>query len=464
MIRTCRQLLIWFALLLAGSAAAHAQVLTLYAITGSNGTSPIETPTGGLYGLGQIASGESRTYIFRVRTDASVRLSILTVTGAGFKIVDTSSPGITIAPAAPLDIRVQFTANTPGTFPATLRINDLLTDLQVTVVPSASVSAASPCSIPDGVTINFGRTQQNTQVTCTISLQNPFSQTLTISPVSVGGTGFSTSAGVSVTIPANGTASFTITFLPPTASALSGTLTLGVRSYALQGVGFLPPMPTPIFTFDSTSISSGQQRTLTVSLPSPAPTTASGNITFTFASDAAGIPDDAAIQFVATSKRVVSFSVKAGDTAVLLNSQPNAVFSTGTTRGRITFSIDANPYGFTRDPAVLLVNASPITFTATGATRRGNDLDVTIAGFDNTYTAGSMLFTFFDRNGAQLGAAIPANFIPDFTAFYAGKTAGSAFNIRVTFPTSGNASLVGGVEATMSNSIGVTKTDRLSFP
>ncbi len=87
-----------------------------------------------------------------------------------------------------------------------------------------------------------------------------------------------------------------------------------------------------------------------------------------------------------------------------------------------------------------------------------------VSGFDNTYAAGSMSFTFYDRTGNMMGAAITADFTSKFHAFYQGQTAGSSFLMRVTFPVTGDASTVGGVEATLSNAVGSVRTPRLSFP
>jgi len=76
--------------------------------------------------------------------------------------------------------------------------------------------------------------------------------------------------------------------------------------------------------------------------------------------------------------------------------------------------------------------------TASSATRRASDLDVVVSGFDNTYAAGSMSFTFYDRTGNMMGAAITADFTSKFHAFYQGQTAGSSFLMRVTFPVTGS--------------------------
>ena len=106
---------------------------------------------------------------------------------------------------------------------------------------------------------------------------------------------------------------------------------------------------------------------------------------------------------------------------------------------------------------------APIAIASSGATSRANQLDVVISGFDNTYSAGAMSFTFFDRNGGSI-ASISADFTADFRAFFQNQTAGSSFLMRLTFGVTGDVSKVGAVEVALNNSVGTVRTPRLNFP
>ena len=87
-----------------------------------------------------------------------------------------------------------------------------------------------------------------------------------------------------------------------------------------------------------------------------------------------------------------------------------------------------------------------------------------VTGFDNTYTIGPMAFTFYDRAGGVIAAGIQSDFSSSFRSFYQGKILGSSFLMRITFPVTGDASSVGGLDATLNNSAGSVHTQRIGFP
>ncbi len=239
---------------------------------------------------------------------------------------------------------------------------------------------------------------------------------------------------------------------------------MGPRTYALAGTGFLAPLPALIWTFDTTAISSGEQHALSLQLSAPSTVAAAGSVTLTFLPATSAVINDSAVQFVATSKRVASFAVSAGSTAITLNAQPNIVFSTGTTAGTLTFTVDPGIFGLSGSPSTSLTTvAAPISLASSGATSRANQLDVVISGFDNTYSMGAMSFTFFDRNGGSI-AGFPADFTADFHAFFQNQAAGSSFLMRLTFGVTGDVSKVGAVDVALSNSAGTVRTPRLNFP
>jgi len=261
------------------------------------------------------------------------------------------------------------------------------------------------------------------------------------------------------------TASATLTFVAGAATSFAGTLTVGTRTYALSGVGYSQPLPTPVWTFDSATIRSGEQHTLAIGFATPSPVTASGFVTLTFAPTVSAVSDDVSVVFVATSQRVVSFTVNAGDSALTLNGQPSIVFGTGTTAGHITFTVNAGAYGIMGQAnTTLTVAPAPIALTQTSATSRANELDIVVTGFDNTYTAGPMSFTFYDTGGKPMGGAITADFSSNFTAFYQAQVGGSTFLMRVSFPVTGNVATVGSVQASLNNAAGSVSTGSLAFP
>lgn len=461
-------------LLALAPALLEAQVV-LYSL---NGIAP--SPLGSVHGYGQVAAGDTMIVRYRALNTgtASVTITCLNVkntTGAGFAIVNSSSTPFVVAAGQPMDFFVGFSATAITSYAATLQVGTgTATDacggtiesaiLLATVVPAPILSVAAPCTGPDSnKNISFGRIVQGRQEACTLSIMNPFPQALTVSPLVVTGAAFSTTSGNAVSIAAGQSVSFTIQFSPATGSAFSGTLTVGTRTYLLAGTGFSPPLSSLVWNFDSTTIGSGEQHTLSLQLSTAATVTAAGTMTLTFSPSVKAVADDAAVRFVATSTRAASFAVNAGATAITLNAQPNIVFSTGTTAGTLTFTVDSGIYGLSGSPVTSLTTApTPVALSSSAVTRRANELDVVISGFDNTYSIGSMSFAFVDRSGTAI-ASIPADFSTDFQTFFKGQT-GSSFLMRASFPVTGDATQVGGVTVVLNNVAGAVTTPRLKFP
>jgi len=166
--------------------------------------------------------------------------------------------------------------------------------------------------------------------------------------------------------------------------------------------------------------------------------------------------------FLATGTRSLPFSVIQGSTQILINNGTSALFQTGTSSGRIRFTISG--VSTDGDPTTTLtVPASPVSIDTATAARRTGNLDIALIGFDNTYSAGSMTFTFLDTSGGTLPpGAIRADFTPEFRAFFTKVFAGSTFQVRISFPVTGDTSGIGSVDVQMNNSAGV-KAQHLVF-
>jgi hypothetical protein len=72
-----------------------------------------------------------------------------------------------------------------------------------------------------------------------------------------------------------------------------------------------------------------------------------------------------------------------------------------------------------------------------------------------------MTFTFTYVSGQAL-PAIRADFSQDFRTFFTKAQAGSAFQVRVSFPITGDASAIGSVDVQFNNAAG-TKSQHLVF-
>ena len=195
-------------------------------------------------------------------------------------------------------------------------------------------------------------------------------------------------------------------------------------------------------------------------LPTAASSSASGNVNLAFLPDSTLATDDPAVVFLATGGRSLPFSITQGSTLISIGGQTSAVFQTGTTSGKIRFTLSGIQTA--SDPtATLTIPAAPISIDNASATRRTGDLDIQWSGFDNTYSAGVMTFTFSDISGHAL-PPVRADFSQDFRTFFTKASAGSAFQVRVSFPVTGDSSGIGSVDVQFNNSAGV-KSQHLVF-
>jgi hypothetical protein len=295
-------------------------------------------------------------------------------------------------------------------------------------------------------------------------LSNPGSQALTISTLSTTGAGFSVRpANLPFTLAPGQALALTIELNATTAGQLAGTLQVQARTYALAAIVFDGPLPKPVIQFDSTAFASGQQRAFTVKLAAPAQAAASGFLNVTFQPDAAGIGDDPAVLFLETGTRQVHFSVAAGQTAVTLEGRTSLTLQTGTSAGRLRFTFSGYGPGFAEDPTVsFTVPAAPVLIDKVVTLKSPDRLDVTLTGFDNSYSMGPMTFRFYDAAGNLIGQAVSADFSTAFRSFFVDGQRGSTFRVTVTFPVKNNGT-VAAVEGDLTNTAGTTRIARQNF-
>jgi hypothetical protein len=175
----------------------------------------------------------------------------------------------------------------------------------------------------------------------------------------------------------------------------------------------------------------------------------------------AGANLDSGIQFPSTGRRTVTFKVNQGDTVAHFGSDTSVTFQTGTTAGNIVFTVKLGYFSTTKTlpiaPAVVGVDSSTAQRTSAG-------LDLVLNAFDNTRSAASMTFTFFDQSGAQIPpGAITVDASAALGQFFASSDLGGVFGMHAFFPVNGNPHQVDSVEVQIVNSAGTARTARLPF-
>ena len=439
--------------------AAQAQ-LAMYVVDGSN-----ETPlaSNSVYQLRAMEAGDSQTVRLRVRNlgNAPAEITRFFVDGTGFAL-NRPLPPQTLATGAFLNATLTFSAAAAANYSANLQMNGLSVLVLVSATPGPVLTIPETCaSLPPGG-IEFGIVTRGQTKACSLTLTNSTNQQMAVSTISTS-SGFSVSAS-SMTLPVGQTLPLTVQFSSSAVGVVTGTLKIQNREYILRATSVNAALPAPIFEFETSPAMSGQQRKLMMRLPSPSPITATGQVNLAFTADSILAADDPAVMFVEANSRQAKFSVAEGQTTITFSGLPFTIFQTGTTAGRIRFTLSGIGSGISGDPeATVILAPSQIMIDKTIATRFPDRVEVVVTGFDNTFSAGGMSFRFFDGGGQPMTGAIAADFTADFRDFYARYPGGSMFRLTVRFPVTGNSYAVGGVEADVTNSAGTARTARLNF-
>ncbi|MEP7352197.1 MAG: choice-of-anchor D domain-containing protein [Acidobacteriota bacterium] len=463
---------IWFAALYLtlslGTVEAQSSI-TVSAITG-----PLETAliNGGTFLLGQTAVGDTASILLRVRnlSSAPVDITRYVALGAGFTLVARNVP-FTIAGNASYDAILYFTPTAAASYSANLQINTFATQLLASGIGPPDLTILPTCNTSDPHTILFGNVQKGQTRTCNFTLRNPGTTPMNIPAFFITGSEFINPQPLATpfTLAVGQTISFSIQFKTATVGVKSATLSIQSQTFTLTATSFDAPLPTPVLDFSGTltggpaTIASGQQVYVAMRLPSPAPFTSTGVLTMTLIPDSSLVTDDRAVVFLGTGLTSVPFSVQQGSTAVLLSGQIALGFQTGTTSGRIRFTLSQIASGFVSDPTVdLVIPRAPVELDLTQTGRTSGFLFVKLTGFDNTYSTGPLSFAFYNASGSLL-QTVPADFSKEFQAYYQGTLTGSLFNASLQFNVNNAADAVASVEVTLTNSAGTTHSGRIPF-
>jgi hypothetical protein len=449
------------------SAFAQLQVFVL------NGTTL--TPVGSSFSVGSAALGDTIETQFRVQNSSSQSVPLaVTLSGDGFAIQCLPAPNV--PPAEESAFCVDFTPMIFGSYSAILQVNNIEITLTGTAAAAATLTLpGSTTPLAAGAVINLGSVVINQSQTQTLTLSNSSSSGLTVNSVTVSGTGFNGPTGASFPLqigPGNQQA-FRVTFSPLSGIPYQGTLSIDGRTFPLTGQGLDPPLPSASIVFASTLGASAQQNSLTIPLSAASQISGTGTLTMAFQSSVAGVTDDPAIQFLSGPQRLATVSITPGATSAMIGGQSSMAFQTGTTAGTITFTLTLEDNA-AQNASLTIPPSAIILDTATAVWELGS-LSVAFSGFDNTYSASQLAFTFYDLTGNPLPqGAIDVNATSDFQQYFSTTQAGGSFALLAQFSVTGNmaqttsvatpiTSLIGSVTTQITNSIGTTTATQIPF-
>ena len=429
-----------------------------------------ETPVNGVYDVGSATSGDTIPTRFRVRNTGTgpATLQTLSLAGTGFQITAAPSLPYIIAPGSEAEFDVSFAPTAIGTYSAFVIVNTLNITLQGHCVAAAVLTVGGSTALAAGATIQFGSVTVGQTAQQSFTLSNPSSTALTVQSISVTGTGFSGPSGITtpVSIPSGQSVPFKVTFQPPAGQADQGVLSIDGRAFTLTGLGLTPSLATlpPVtISLASTAGASAQQNSLSINLGTPSQVSGSGTVSMTFIPSVTGVTDDPTVQFLSGKLRLATVNFTQGSSIGTFNGQPSIAFSTGATAGTITFSLTLDGQSQTQLRS-LTVTPAPIYLDTTTGLRKAGELDISLTGLDNTYSASQMTFTFYDLSGKVVEpGAIPVSAGSTFQQYFASTQVGGMFALLAKFPVTGDTTQIGSFSMQMTNSAGTTTVQNVQI-
>ena len=343
-----------------------------------------------------------------MRNTGSAPAAIDTILLSGYDFAIQSEPSLpyTLAPyvglASEAEIDVDFTPTIAASYSATLVVNTI--SIVLVSAPTAAVTLADGnTALNTGATVDFGSVAVGSTKTLGFLLSNLSPGNIDVGTLAVSGAYFAGPIGLSapVSLTPGQTASFKVSFAPQSGTLAQGVLTVGTSTFKLTGQGLSPPLPSASIVFASDVGASAQQNSVTIPLASASQVTGNGTLTH-------GVPIQRHRRRAMT--RQSNFcrarcgrppSASPWETPRPRSAaKPSMAFQTGATAGTITFTLTLGDNA--PQLSTLVIPPSTIVLDGFTAVRRYGALDVALSGFDNTYSASQLVFTFYDLKGLPL--------------------------------------------------------------
>jgi len=203
-------------------------------VTGANGTNPsngaalsLSTST---LAFGNVVDGGAGNLVLTIHNPGTGAVSItqFLFSSKDFNITGAVSLPIDIKPGQTVTLNIQFAPTTPGPVNSTLAITSDASTTPITVrltgtgTTGQTQIVVNPSPVPFGV-VTVGSTAQQT-----VTLSNPGTTALSVSQVSLSGSGFSMvgTLPLPMSIAPNGVGTFKVQFAPTAAGAANGTIAI----------------------------------------------------------------------------------------------------------------------------------------------------------------------------------------------------------------------------------------------
>ena len=210
-----------------GSNASDAQ--TMVALSGTGATPSSGTlasnPTTEAFGSVTDGTTQSQTVTLNNTGTATVNISQVAVSGAGFQVSGIATP-LALSPSQSTSFTISFDPQTAGSATGSVSITSDASDSTMTIALSGTgVTAGTLGSNP--ASLSFGSVSAGANQSLSETVTNTGGSSVTISAVAASGTGFSVSGITApVTLAAGQGTTFSVKFAPASAGSATGNLTV----------------------------------------------------------------------------------------------------------------------------------------------------------------------------------------------------------------------------------------------
>jgi len=184
------------------------------------------TPASVSFGAVAVATGNSQAVQLKNTGGTSLTISSAMLSGSGFKMSGLTIPQ-TLAPAQTVNFTVGFTPSSLVSEVGSITLKSNASDSVLTIALSGSGTVATRTISVSANSLNFGNEVVGASTTQAVTLKNTGNSSVTVSQISVSGTGFSATGGLSgATIAAGQTAQLGVVFAPPSTGSDAGKVTI----------------------------------------------------------------------------------------------------------------------------------------------------------------------------------------------------------------------------------------------
>jgi hypothetical protein len=218
------------------------------------------------FGTLQVGANQGQSLAITNSGGASVVISQVTVSGAGFTMTPVTMP-MTLAPGQSANLNLSFAPQSAGIVNGALSVVSNASDSTLSVPLSGT--AVTPAGLTlSPASFSFGSVQTGSSQSLPATLTNPSNSSVTVSQSTLTGAGYSlTGLTLPLTLQGGQAASFNVVFSPPSAAADNGSLTITSNGSnptlvaAVSGIGVaagaLIANPSSL-SFGSVSVGSSQ--------------------------------------------------------------------------------------------------------------------------------------------------------------------------------------------------------------